>query len=192
MRFEKFKEKEDKKIIKYDIIDQFILNYIIYPILPIIVSLGFSPNFITTLSLISGIISAYSLYYENIYIGAFLFLLRYVLDCLDGPVARITKQTSKFGDIYDHLVDYFCFSLFYSLCFTKSYSSLFIIFLHIIAIICVINYSIIYQEIKKGIIYDLTYWIPINKNLYRLSNYIGTGTGIFTVFITIGIIINKN
>ena len=192
MDFEEFKKKEDKKIIKYDIIDQFILNYIIYPILPKVVSLGFSPNFITTLSLICGIISAYSIYYETFYIGAFLFLFRYVLDCLDGPVARLTKQTSKFGDIYDHLVDYFSFSLFYLLCFTKSYSSLFIIPFNIIALICIINYTIIYREVKKGIIYDLTYWIPINKNLHRLSNYIGTGTGIFSVFITIGIIINKN
>lgn len=37
--------------------------------------------------------------------GAFFYYLAYVLDCVDGPVARLTGQTSVIGQYLDHLSD---------------------------------------------------------------------------------------
>lgn len=76
-----------------------------------------TPNQITTLSLIAGLISIKCLY-ESIrcikcshlgYLAAFaaFFSVSYILDCVDGYYARKYKMTSEFGDKYDHFKDWF-------------------------------------------------------------------------------------
>ena len=111
--WKEFKTNEDKRSKNYDIVDKSIHKFITYPILPILVKLNLTPNFITTISLICGIISFVLISSDNYICGSLFFMLRYILDCLDGPVARLTKKTSEFGDIYDHCVDWFTFVLFY-------------------------------------------------------------------------------
>jgi len=188
----KFKTIEDKKIKYSDIIDQCIVKYIIYPILPIVVNFNLSANFITTLSLICGITSVLAIQLDNYFLGSFLFLLRYILDCLDGCVARLTDTTSSFGDIYDHCVDYFTFILFYISCFTLNFSPIFMIILHILLFCSILHYTLIYRKIKKGIIYRITYWIQINEKLEKLFKFTKhTGTGLFTIFCTIGILLHS-
>jgi phosphatidylglycerophosphate synthase len=184
-----FKTNEDKKIKKYDIVDKSIHKFITYPILPTLVQLNLTPNFITTISLICGIISFVLISYDNYICGSVFFMLRYIADCLDGPVARLTKQTSEFGDIYDHCVDYFTFILFYISCYTKNFSNIFIIILHILLFSSLIQYALIYRKTKTGIIYKLTSWIPIDENMFKWTKYIGTG--ILTLFCTIGIFLHK-
>ncbi len=187
--WKEFKTNEDKRSKNYDIVDKSIHKFITYPILPTLVQLGFTPNFITTLSLICGIISFVLISYDNYICGSVFFMLRYILDCLDGPVARLTKQTSEFGDIYDHCVDYFTFILFYISCYTKNFSNIFIIILHILLFSSLIQYALIYRKTKTGIIYKLTSWIPIDENMFKWTKYIGTG--ILTLFCTIGIFLHK-
>ena len=187
--WDKFKTNEDEKIKNLDIIDQYITKYIVYPILPIIINLNLSSNLITTLSLICGIISYVCITSDNYIYGSFFFLLSYILDCVDGPVARLTNTTSQFGDIYDHLVDWFTFALFYVSCYMKNFSTIFMIFLHILLFLSIIHYILIYRKIKKGIIYKLTSWIPIDENMFKWTRFISTG--LFTVFCTIGIFLHK-
>ena len=67
--------------------------------------LGLSPNMITTISLILGLTSAYSIYNDAYITGALLWFLSYYFDCADGKMARKFKMTSKFGDLYDHSSD---------------------------------------------------------------------------------------
>jgi phosphatidylglycerophosphate synthase len=67
--------------------------------------LGLTPNMITTISLILGLGSAYSVYNDAYIIGAILWFLSYYFDCADGKMARKFKMTSKFGDLYDHSSD---------------------------------------------------------------------------------------
>ena len=170
-----FKTNEDKKIKNYDIVDKSIHKFITYPILPTLVQLGFTPNFITTISLICGIISFVLISYDNYICGSVFFMLRYIADCLDGAVARLTKQTSEFGDIMDHCVDYFTFILFYISCYTKNFSNIFMIILHIFLFSSIIHYALIYRKTKKGIIYTLTKWIPIDENMFKWTKYFSTG-----------------
>ncbi len=67
--------------------------------------LHFTPNYITTLSLLVGIAGLVLLHLQD-YIGfIILFLLSYLLDCADGNYARRYGMVTKFGDMYDHVSD---------------------------------------------------------------------------------------
>ncbi len=67
--------------------------------------LNFTPNGITTLSILAGTASAYCLYIDNLKGAALLYVVAYFLDCLDGFYARKYKMETEFGDFYDHLGD---------------------------------------------------------------------------------------
>jgi phosphatidylglycerophosphate synthase len=66
-----------------------------------------TPNHITALSLIAGLAGAL-LFAQGgtaMHWGALLFILSTLLDHADGELARMTGQTSRFGHIFDILVD---------------------------------------------------------------------------------------
>ena len=67
--------------------------------------LGLTPNLLTTISLILGLLSVYFTYIDYYSIGAILWVVAYYYDCADGKMARKYKMTSKFGDKYDHICD---------------------------------------------------------------------------------------
>jgi phosphatidylglycerophosphate synthase len=74
-------------------------------ITPFLHATGHTPNIITTYSLVTGLASAYCLWKG--YVGSFsvLFLVSYLLDCVDGYMARRYDQVTTFGDYYDHVSD---------------------------------------------------------------------------------------
>ena len=72
---------------------------------PFYKSLNMTPNHITTLSLIFGLLSSYFLYKGDSCTAAVLFLVSYYYDNTDGLYARKYKMTTKYGDIYDHVAD---------------------------------------------------------------------------------------
>ena len=67
--------------------------------------LNFTPNMITTLSLIIQFIGIYYIYNKQYKLGAILYFIGYFFDCLDGNYARTYNMTSPFGDLYDHITD---------------------------------------------------------------------------------------
>jgi hypothetical protein len=71
----------------------------------ILYNLGLTPNGITTLSLLTGLLSIYKFTQGKYYLSAATYALSYYFDCLDGHMARRYKMTSKFGDYYDHIKD---------------------------------------------------------------------------------------
>jgi phosphatidylglycerophosphate synthase len=85
-------------------IDTFLYN-IIDKHLDFYYKFNFTPNNITTLSLISGLLSGYAFYKDKYILSALLFILSYYFDCADGKYARKYNMVSKFGDIYDHITD---------------------------------------------------------------------------------------
>jgi phosphatidylglycerophosphate synthase len=64
-----------------------------------------TPNQITTLSLITGLIAIYYSLKKKIWLFAFFFALSYILDCVDGYYARKYDMCTNFGDFYDHTKD---------------------------------------------------------------------------------------
>jgi phosphatidylglycerophosphate synthase len=72
---------------------------------PFFNKLKFTPNGITTLSLIFGLLSLWYLWKYNWVGFAVSYYISYLFDCLDGHYARKYKMVSKFGDTYDHVKD---------------------------------------------------------------------------------------
>lgn len=72
---------------------------------PYLYNIGFTPNGITTLSLITCFVSVYYLYHGYYITSAILFFVAYYFDCLDGHMARSYDMVTDFGDYYDHFGD---------------------------------------------------------------------------------------
>jgi CDP-diacylglycerol--glycerol-3-phosphate 3-phosphatidyltransferase/archaetidylinositol phosphate synthase len=66
---------------------------------------GITPNALTTISLVVaiGAGTAYALKFPVL--GAVGLVVSGVVDMLDGAVARATKSASRFGTVYDHVLD---------------------------------------------------------------------------------------
>lgn len=65
----------------------------------------FTPNHITTMSLICGVVCCYTLYKQIKYAPAIFYFLFYFFDCVDGYYARKYDMVTEFGDYYDHVKD---------------------------------------------------------------------------------------
>ena len=66
---------------------------------------GMTPNMITTISLVFGLLACY-LYYKSYYISAALsYIVSYFFDTMDGYFARIYDMGSVFGSYYDSVSD---------------------------------------------------------------------------------------
>ena len=68
-------------------------------------NLKLTPNFVTVISFLVGVFAAIEFSRSNYISGALLLQLSLILDCVDGEVARYTKQFSRFGAWLDALSD---------------------------------------------------------------------------------------
>ena len=69
---------------------------------------GISANKITLLSLLFGVLGSFFFYPQNVGLNLLGILIEYfavVLDCTDGPVARLTNTSSQIGRFLDGAVD---------------------------------------------------------------------------------------
>ena len=87
-----------------------IIEYYIYytnsKIVPILHTLGFIPNDITSISLLTSLLGIYYIYKKETNLGILLMFISFYLDSTDGYMARLYKQYSVFGDWYDHITDW--------------------------------------------------------------------------------------
>jgi len=67
--------------------------------------LGLSPNIISTLSLVVAVLAAFAYASREPVLGAFGILGSGVIDMLDGAVARATGAVTRFGAVYDPVLD---------------------------------------------------------------------------------------
>ena len=72
---------------------------------PVFHKLGFTPNGITTLSLIFALLASWALWKGRVWLFAIFYAISYFFDCLDGHYARKYNQVTKLGDLYDHVKD---------------------------------------------------------------------------------------
>ena len=78
---------------------------------PLFKYFDFSPNMLTTISLVTGIASIYCFTSKKYNLSSLLFIISYFFDCIDGYYARKYNMVSKFGDYYDHIKDVIVTSL---------------------------------------------------------------------------------
>ena len=67
--------------------------------------LGLTPNAISTLSLVAALLAAFAYGSRAPVMGALGLLTSGVIDMLDGAVARATGAVTKFGAVYDPVLD---------------------------------------------------------------------------------------
>ena len=91
-------------------IDNFCIN-IAEVTSPFFKDLNFTPNTITTFSLITGIMSITSYIKGDYTASAFYYFSSYIFDCCDGFYARKYDMVTDFGDRYDHYKDFLVASI---------------------------------------------------------------------------------
>lgn len=169
------------------------IDNIIYKIVkdldPIFYKLNFTPNIITTLSLITGLLSVYYFSKDNL-LSIPLYIFSYTLDCSDGYFARKYNMISQFGDLYDHISDTIKNIIIFYFIYIKvkpKYKNE--IILLILSFLILTSYHISLQELvynkkEESISLDLiNKHINLDKNNIYWSRYFGGGS--FTLLIAI-------
>ena len=90
------------------------------------VRLGWTPNYVTSLMIIFGILGATFFVIPSLsfkIVGVLFIYLWYIMDISDGEVARATKTFSKFGQEFDytaHVINHPLFVLSFTLCIIQA------------------------------------------------------------------------
>jgi phosphatidylglycerophosphate synthase len=66
---------------------------------------GITPNMVTTVSLVFVLLATWAFWHGHYGWGLAAGWFMTFLDTVDGKLARVTLNSSKFGDLYDHLID---------------------------------------------------------------------------------------
>lgn len=149
-------------------------------------NIGLTPNILTTLSLIFGILSGYLLYKGYSFLSMIFWFIAYYYDCCDGYFARKYNMESKFGDFYDHFSDFSKLTLILIIMFMIDkekflYWIPLIIFTLSLALIHLGCQEKIYNNNENSVSIDKLKVLCPNKNNIKYTKYFGTGT--FTLFI---------
>ena len=92
-----------------------ITRHLSYPLTHLLYRLPISPNQITTLSMIAGLMGAWELTqgHPSHITGALWLVLCYTLDNCDGEIARLKNMSSNWGACFDDFVDWLIDSAFF-------------------------------------------------------------------------------
>ena len=93
-----------------------LVRHLSYRLTPFLLKTSITPNQITFLSLIFGLLCGFCFiigsYYLQI-VGALFFIISYVLDNCDGEIARLKNMSSEFGAKFDDIVDWVVDAFFF-------------------------------------------------------------------------------
>ena len=82
------------------------INHFFHKFGRVIAKTGVTPNTLTFLGLVFvGLACAVFVYNENAFLFGFSLTLTLLFDVLDGAVARVTQNVSKFGGYFDAVID---------------------------------------------------------------------------------------
>lgn len=155
--------------------------------------IGLTPNIITTIGIIFGILSMVSIFNNKFLYGSIFLLIAYYFDCVDGKLARKYNMQTSFGDYYDHFGDIFkIIIILYAL--YKINSKLFIKITPIMIILCIIMF--IHLGLQENIYNKqesptlncfkmIASIFPNPKVAIQYTKYCGCGTFILFLVITI-------
>ena len=129
-------------------------SFFTYKFVDLITNKDMEPNVITTINIIPSCLALYYLYNQEYVLFILFLIIRLILDCADGHVARKYNKISEFGDLYDHYLDLF-FYVFLIVLLTYKFNI-------IISIILISIVLMSLQRIKIPIIYDFFDFIEDN------------------------------
>jgi phosphatidylglycerophosphate synthase len=148
--------------------------------------LNLTPNHITTLSLIFGILSAQELYKNNRILSVIYILIAYYYDCMDGYYARKYKMVTTFGDYYDHFSDIFKFGLLFYIMYLKDSEKL-IKYIPFLLVVLFFNFFHLGCQEKLHDLEDhqpfmeLVEKICPNGKWAKYTRFVGCGTALLVV-----------
>ena len=126
---------------------QQLIYKIINPVVHGMIKVGITPNFITTTGLVMNIVAACVFVYAGMYKpgelayvgwGGGIVLFAGLFDMMDGRVARLGNMSSKFGALYDSVLDrYSELMTFFGICYYLSMKDYF--FYALIAFVALIG-----------------------------------------------------
>ena len=155
--------------------------------------LGFTPNIITTIGIIFGLLSMFNIFKSNYKFASFLLLLAYYFDCVDGKLARKYGLQTDFGDYYDHFGDIFkIIIVIYALYKTNPNKfneiKLILIVLTLLMIIHLGYQEVIYNKNESPTLNFARYLVKYDdkpKETIQLTKFGGCGTFVFFLIIII-------
>lgn len=106
---------------------------------PLYYNLNFTPNTLTSLSLVITLLGLYLHSNSYFIVGGILYFIGYYFDCADGNYARTYNMTTKFGDLYDHISDFVKFGLYIYLLYSYNLPMKTIIFISVVVILLLIS-----------------------------------------------------
>jgi phosphatidylglycerophosphate synthase len=153
-------------------------------------SLKFSPNTLTTLSLVITLIGLIGYRYNYVVTGAILYFVGYYFDCADGNYARKYGLVTKFGDYYDHFSDVFKYLVFIWVLVSSPIQSsnklrvIIILILFLVGMLVHLGCQelIYYRDGESGTL-SCFKSLCRNKDWINITRYFGCGT--FQLIITI-------
>ena len=109
MQFISHIKQNYRQAIKVSNVSDFWTNQVCRRIAAVIVILinptPITPNIVTTLSFAINLMANYQLLNQNLYLAALFFFITYILDCVDGQLARLRDVVSEFGRYFDPVLD---------------------------------------------------------------------------------------
>ena len=159
--------------------------------LDIYYNIGFTPNMITTIGIIFGVLSMYNIFNANYKFASMLLLIAYYFDCVDGKLARKYNLQTEFGDYYDHFGDIFkIIIIVYALYKTNPYKfnkiKILLIILIFLMFIHLGYQEAIYDKNESPTLSFTRYLVKYDKNPRRtIHNTKFFGCGTFVLFLTI-------
>ena len=154
---------------------------------------GYTPNMLTTISLIFGLMSAFLFYKSYNVLASIMFIIAYYYDCADGFFARKYDMTTELGDMYDHISDLSKILIIFSIMYCKNKEK-FITFLPIMAIPFVLSLihlgcqETVYDKDESPSLHHLSYTcISKPYKIMKYTRYFSTGT--FFIIVAIIMII---
>jgi len=176
-------------------IDDLLLK-IVHIIQPTFYKLGFTPNILTTFSLLFWFGGLYFFVNSGVYYTFYVILfmtLSYFFDCFDGHFARTYDMVTKFGDYYDHISDISKILLLIYFILVK-YNAQSCIVLSIMFISIILSFMhLSCQELYYGSPSDTLSVLNLFciadetnvKNVMKISKYFGCGTMYFIIILCV-------
>lgn len=158
---------------------------------PYFKSLNYTPNGITTISLIFGLASLYSLYYHDVYLFGIYFALSHLFDCMDGYYARKYNMVTDGGDKYDHFKDLLVMITGAYIIYSRYNVTAFPVLIVIICVLAILGMMsvgcherITHPDNKSDTLQVFDIVIPTRDTCISYTNYLkyfGPGTLVFVV-----------
>lgn len=152
--------------------------------------LGVTPNMLTAMSFVTGLISVWYVYNSNFMLGALFIFISYLFDCMDGNMARMFNMVTSFGDWFDHISDITKFSLLYIVVIlnndiNKWYKLLFVCVTGVLFMLSLIHLGCQEQYYAKEEWTTLTTLkgMCTGVDFIQFSKYLGLGTYIYTMLV---------